>query len=82
MHLTVTAGQSGLRTLIIIMTYIYRALINALSAHMIHINLNMIFFTHVEHRGHLIFIPAQLSTDTVSILRKVWVLHDKTVDTA
>ena len=24
-------------------------LINALSAHMIHINLNMIFYTHVEH---------------------------------
>ena len=30
--------------------YIYHALINALSAHMIHINLNMIFYTHVEHR--------------------------------
>ena len=29
--------------------YIYHALINALSAHMIHINLNMIFHTHVEH---------------------------------
>ena len=29
--------------------YIYYALINALSAHMIHINLNMIFYTHVEH---------------------------------
>ena len=29
--------------------YIYRALINALSAHMTHINLNMIFYTHVEH---------------------------------
>ena len=28
--------------------YIYHALINALSAHMIHINLNMIFYTHVE----------------------------------
>ena len=27
---------------------IYHALINALSAHMIHINLN-IFYTHVEH---------------------------------
>ena len=34
----------------LITTYIYRALINALSAHMIHINLNMIFYTHVEHR--------------------------------
>ncbi len=34
---------------IIIIMYIYHALINALSAHMIHINLNMIFYTHVEH---------------------------------
>ena len=29
--------------------YIYHALINALSAHMLHIDLNMIFYTHVEH---------------------------------
>ena len=29
--------------------YIYHALINALSAHMIHINLNVIFYTHVKH---------------------------------
>ena len=29
--------------------YIYHALINTLSAHMIHISLNMIFYTHVEH---------------------------------
>ena len=29
--------------------YNYHALINALSTHMIHINLNMIFYTHVEH---------------------------------
>jgi len=28
--------------------YIYHALINALSAHMIPINLNMMFYTHVE----------------------------------
>ena len=35
--------------IIIIIMYIYHAaLINALSAHMIHINLNMIFCTHVE----------------------------------
>ena len=32
-----------------IIRYIYHALINALSAHVIHINLNMIFYTHVEH---------------------------------
>ena len=29
--------------------YIYHALINALSAHMTHINLNIIFCTYVEH---------------------------------
>ena len=34
---------------LIIIMYIYHALINTLSAHMIHINLNMIFYTHVEH---------------------------------
>ena len=34
---------------IIIIMYIYHALINALSAHMIQINLNMIFYTHTEH---------------------------------
>ena len=28
--------------------YIYHALINALSAHMLHINLNMIFYAHIE----------------------------------
>ena len=33
----------------LIIMYIYHALINALSAHMIHINLNMIFYTHVKH---------------------------------
>ena len=33
----------------IIIMYIYHVLIKALSAHMIQINLNMIFYTHVEH---------------------------------
>ena len=28
---------------------IYHMLINALSVHMIHLNLNTIFYTHVEH---------------------------------
>ena len=37
------------RSLIIIIMYIYHALINTLSAHMVHINLNLIFYTHVEH---------------------------------
>ena len=40
-------ASSSLRLIIIM--YVYHALINALSAHMIHINLNMIFYTHVEH---------------------------------
>ena len=34
--------------LLIIIMYIYHALINALSVHMIHINLNVIFYTHVK----------------------------------
>ena len=38
------------RHVIIIIRYIYHALINAVSAHMIHINLNVIFYTHVERR--------------------------------
>ena len=37
------------QALIIIIMYIYHALINAISAHIIHINLNMIFYTHAEH---------------------------------
>ena len=36
-------------SMIIIIMYICHALINALSAHLIHINLNRIFYTHVEH---------------------------------
>ena len=35
-------------TIIIIIMYIYHALINALSTHMVPINLNMIFYTYVE----------------------------------
>ena len=35
--------------------YIYHALINAMSTHMIHINLNMIFYTHVEHNPFELF---------------------------
>ena len=35
--------------IIIIIMYIYHVLIDALSAHMTHINLNKIFYPHVEH---------------------------------
>ena len=31
-------------------------------------------------KGHVLFISAQLSTDAVSSLRKVWVLTNKTVE--
>ena len=50
--------------------YIYHALINAQSAHMIHINLNMIFYTHVEHSP----------TITIYIkyyLKKIYILKNK-----
>ena len=43
-----TAVERAVIMIIIIMN-IYHVLINALSAHMIHINLNIIFYTHVEH---------------------------------
>ena len=45
----VVAGKIIIIIIIVIIMYSYHALINALSAHMIHINLNMIFYTHVEH---------------------------------
>ena len=43
----------------IIIMYIYHALIIALSAHLIHINLNIIFYTHVEHSP--IYIESKLA---------------------
>ena len=45
----ISKRQLQVSSTVIIIMYIYHALINALSAHMIHINLNMIFYTHVEH---------------------------------
>ena len=45
--------------------YIYNALINALSAHMIHINLNTIFYTHVKHSPtETIYIRYYMETHT------------------
>ena len=41
--------QTSDLSITIIIMYIYHALINALSAHMIHINLNTIFCTHIAH---------------------------------
>ena len=37
------------KRLIIIIMYIYHVLINALSVHMIHINVSTLFYTHIEH---------------------------------
>ena len=52
-HLTESEAQEHagyvIIIIIIIIMYIYHALINALSAHMIHINLNMIFYTRVKY---------------------------------
>ena len=51
--------------IIIIIMYIYHALINALSAHTMHINLNTIFYTHVEHSPtKTIYIRYYMETHT------------------
>ena len=56
--------------IIIIIMYIYHTLINALSAHMIHINLNMIFYTHAEHSPtKTICIKYYLKTKTKTALQ-------------
>ena len=45
--------------------YIYHAFINVLSVHMIHINLNMIFYTHVEHSpSKIVYIKCYTETHT------------------
>ena len=53
---------------IIIIMYIYHALINTLNAHMIHIDLNTIFYTHVEHSPtKTIYIRYYMETHTVTV---------------
>ena len=67
-----TTTTTTIIIIIIIIMYIYHALINALSAHKIHINLNMIFYTHVEHsptktiyiKYYKIYIKNALQTHT------------------
>ena len=44
--------------------YFYHALINALSAQMIHINLNTIFYTRVEHLPNTVYIRYYTETHT------------------
>ena len=55
----------------IIIMYIYHVLINALSAHIIHINLNMIFYTHLEDSPtETIYIRHNIRTCTRTHARK------------
>ena len=54
---------SHLFLMLIIIMYIYHALINALSAHMIHINLNMLCYAHVTQTT---VSPKQPTQSTVS----------------
>ena len=50
MCITCAHSHAGLPVArMIIIMYIYRVLINALSAHIVRVNQNMIFCTHVEH---------------------------------
>ena len=49
----------------IIIMYIYHALINALSAHIIDINLNTIFYTDLEHSPTItIYVRYHMETHT------------------
>ena len=63
-EVAILGSRSLIVLIIIIIMYIYHALINALSAHMIHISLNMIFYTHVEHSPtETIYISPMVSVD-------------------
>ena len=60
-----STSSASIACLIIIIMYIYHALINALSAHMIHINQNTTFCTHVEHSPtKTIYIKHYMETHT------------------
>ena len=60
--------------------YIYNVLINALSAHMKHINLNMIFYTHVEHSPtKTIYIKYHTKNTTKNALQTHTHTHTMTV---
>ena len=52
--------------------YIYCALINALSAHIIHINLNMIFYTHVESQFYQKQFTWKYYTETHTHMGWAW----------
>ena len=70
-------SEVHLFTVTIIIMYIYHVLINAPSAHMIHINLNMIFYTHIEHRpSQTVYIKyyTEKQTHTHNDCSRNWVL--------
>ena len=51
--------------IIVIIMCIYHALINAMRAHIIHMNLNTIFYTHVEHSStEMIYTKYYIETHT------------------
>ena len=55
--------------------YIYHALINALSAHIIHINLNTIFYMYVEDSpAKTTYIRHYMETHTHNDCSRNWVL--------
>ena len=54
---------------VIIIMYIYHVLVNALSAHMIRMNLNMIFYTHVEHSPTKTIYIKHTRTNTVTVAK-------------
>jgi len=59
--------------------YIYNALINALSTHMIHIKLNMIFCTHVGHSPtKTVYIKYYTKNKTKNTLETHACMHART----
>ena len=44
--------------------YSYHVLTNALSTHMVHINLNTIFYTHIEHSTTKLYLKYYMATHT------------------
>ena len=80
--LTTSVSQTIAIIIIIIITmYIYHALINALSVHMIHINLNTIFYTHVEHSPtktiYIKYYTEKRDTHTHLSLIHIWRCHER-----
>ena len=63
--------------------YIYHALINALSTHTIHINLNTIFYTHIEDSTtKTIYIRHYMETHACTHMHKRTHTHTHTMTVA